>query len=150
MGTYSFKNVQASLIGPGGAIQLGQGAGDSEEGITAAMDEDKDTTTTGADGSIMHSLHAGQTGTMTIRLLKTSPTNAQLNQLYQVQQASSALWGQNQLVITDVVRGDVIAGTQMAFVKHPDLVYAKDGNMNEWVFRGIVNQLLGTGTPAAA
>lgn len=149
MGTYSFKNVQCSLSGPGGSISLGQGAGASEEGITFAMDEDKDTTTAGADGSIMHSLHAASVGVITVRLLKTSPTNAALNQLYQVQQASAALWGQNQVVINDTIRGDVLAGTQMAFVKHPDVVYAKDGNMLEWTFRGIVNPLLGTGTPAA-
>jgi len=149
MATYSFKNVQCSITGPGGSIPLGQGAGEAEEGITTAMDEDKTSTSTGADGAIMHSLHAGQTGTITVRLLKTSPTNALLNQLYQVQQASSALWGQNQMVVSDNARGDVISGAQMAFVKHPDVVYSKDGNFNEWVFRGLVVMLLGTGSPAA-
>jgi hypothetical protein len=149
MPTYSFKNIQCSLVGPGGSIQLGQGAGAAEEGISVAMDEDKTTTVTGADGSIMHSLHAGQTGTMTMRLLKTSPNNAQVSQFYALQQATSALWGQNQIGIVDTARGDVIAGAQMAFVKFSDLGYGKDANFNEWVFRGLIQQVLGTGTPAA-
>ncbi len=31
--------------------------------------------TVGADGEVMHSLHAGKSGTITVTLLKTSPVN---------------------------------------------------------------------------
>ncbi len=35
----------------------------------------KNTMTIGADGEVMHSLHADKSGTVTVNLLKTSPTN---------------------------------------------------------------------------
>jgi len=146
MGTYSFLSVMATISGPGGSVNLGQGAGAAEEGITITYEEDKDTTTTGADGSIMHSLHAGMTGTITLRLLKTSPSNAILNQMFNFQRQPTGInWGQNVIRVMDVVRGDVASGRGMAFTKHPDVSYAKDPAVMEWAFRGVVNETLGLG-----
>ena len=34
MSTYSFLDVQATIVGPGGAFSLGSGAGVAEEGIS--------------------------------------------------------------------------------------------------------------------
>ena len=139
--TYSFLDVQASISGPGGSFGLGSGAGAAEEGITTDMVDNKNTMTIGADGSGMHSLHASNAGTFTVRLLKTSPTNRLLNQLYNSQRQSSTLWGQNTVEIFDSARG--------AFRKQPNLVFAKDGNMNEWEFEAIQrDDLLGSGAPA--
>jgi hypothetical protein len=149
MATYSFLNVAATITGPGGSFSLGSGSGDAEEGITVAMVDDKDAMTTGADGSIMHSLRASNSGRLSVRLLKTSPVNALLSALYNYQRTSSSYWGQNVLVVSDVARGDVVTGSQIAFTKQPDIVYAKDGNMNEWTFQGVVNEFLGTGQPSA-
>lgn len=75
MATYSFMDVTASLSGPTGEIDLGYGSASSEEGITVAMGGPKNTMTIGADGEVMHSLHADKSGTVTVNLLKTSPTN---------------------------------------------------------------------------
>lgn len=147
--TYSFLDVQASINGPGGSFSLGSGAGASEEGITTDMVDNKNTMTIGADGSGMHSLHASNAGTLTIRLLKTSPTNRLLNQLYNTQRQSSTLWGQNTIQILDVARGDQITFRGAAFRKQPNLVFAKDGNANEWEFEAIQrDDLLGSGAPA--
>ena len=150
MSTYSFLNIQAAITGPGGSVNLGNGAGPSEEGITVEMIEDKDTLTLGADGTPMHALHAGQGGRMVVRLLKTSPTNAQLAVMYSAQFGSSGTWGVNTITINDPVRGDNITGSQMAFVKFPNITYSKEGAMNEWSFSGIVNQVLGSGDLLAA
>lgn len=147
MGTYSFTKVNASITGPGGSFSIGAGAGNSEEGITVAMLEDKSTMTIGADGSVMHSLHASNGARVTIRLLKTSPVNAQLNALYNFQKSSPALWGVNTLVISDTIRGDVIASGQVAFAKQADVNYAKEGGTMEWAFFGSVEEVLGTGVP---
>lgn len=150
MATYSFLNVHASVTGPGGSFQLGSGAGAAEEGISFEMKEEKNTMTIGADGAGMHSLHAGNACKVTVRLLKTSPVNAQLSQLYNSQRQSSALWGQNVFTLNDSARGDVVAAKQAAFVKHPNLTYAKDGNTVEWEFDAIYGDvLLGTGQPDA-
>ncbi len=155
MGTYSFLDVQVSIVGPGinasiegptpGSEQIGSSAGVAKEGVTLAYDEPKTTTTTGADGQIMQNLHAGQTGKITVRLLKTSPINAVLSQAYAAQRGTAANWGQNVIVITNTVSGDQGTGDQMAFEKFPDDTWAEDGNILEWVFTGVVDNNLGAG-----
>lgn len=146
MATYSFLDVHASITGPGGSFQLGSSSGVAEEGITISDTEDRSTMTIGADGSGMHSLHAGKSGQVAIRLLKTSPLNAQLEALFNAQAASSASWGQNTITINDIARGDVITCREVAFMKRPDIVYSKDGNTNEWTFAAIkIDRVLGGG-----
>jgi len=140
-------DVNASIVGPGGSFPLGYGSCNAEEGISVAMVESKNTMTVGADGCVMHSLHAGNAGTVTIRFLKTSQTNQMLAEMYDVQRVSSALWGQNTIVISDPARGDAITCTQVAFQRWPNVNYAKEGGTQEWVFDcGAVNGILGDGT----
>jgi hypothetical protein len=146
MGVYSFINVQASIVGPGGNVNLGYGSGSAEEGITVEMSDDKGVSVAGADGQIMQTLRASNLGRISVRLLKTSP----LSQMYNTQKTISGLWGNNTIRVTDVSRGDVVVGTTIAFTKLPTIVYGKDGNMNEWTFVGNVDETLGTGTPVAA
>lgn len=148
MSTYSFLDCQATINGPGGSFSLGAGAGAAEEGISVNQAEEKDTLTVGADGSAMHSLHAGTNGTVTVRLLKTSPRNQQLMALYNSQKQTSANWGQNNITVSDIVRGDVISARSVAFAKVPDLTFAKDAGVNEWTFTaGHIEYLLGAGVP---
>ena len=99
MSTYSFMDVTASITGVGGSFDLGYGAAVAEEGITTSMIENKNTMTIGADGEGMHSLHAGKGGTVTVNLLKTSPTNRKLSAMYNAQSQSSATWGNNIILI---------------------------------------------------
>jgi hypothetical protein len=144
MTAYSFMSCTATLTGPGGEIDLGYGAGVADEGITITRAEDANTMQTGADGSVMHSLHAAQHGVVTVRLLKTSPTNAMLMSLYNYQRSSPANWGQNNIVVRDSVRGDGTSALTCAFKKVPDLSYAKDGNLLEWSFdAGQIDSVLG-------
>ncbi|MGN5479522.1 phage structural protein [Cupriavidus basilensis] len=144
-GTYSFIDVQASLVGPGAAFSLGYGSANAEEGITIAAAGDKNTMTVGADGEVMHSLHADKSGQVTVRLLKTSPVNAQLQALYDAQSLDSRMWGKNLITVTQSVSGDVTACRSCAFKKKPDLNYKKDGDLVEWVFdAGKIDSLLGT------
>jgi hypothetical protein len=147
--TYSFLDFNCSIVGPGGAFSLGNGAGAAEEGITFAPTGDINAMTIGADGSGMHSLHADKSGKVTVRLLKTSPTNALLSAMYAFQTANSANHGQNTLVGTDVHRGDVVTCFQTAFSKAPDMTYAKEGGTVEWVFDAIrIERTFGTGSNA--
>lgn len=148
MGTYSFLSVQATISGPGGTFPIGSGAGAAEEGITSSMAEDKDTLTIGASGESMHSLHGGNAGRVTVRILKTSPVNALLSALYNFQRSNAGNWGQNTIVISDTVRGDIITASACAFTKHPDVTYAKEGGSIEWVFNaGTLIEILGVGVP---
>lgn len=146
MGVYSFLNVNATLAGPGGVINLAAGAQVAEEGLTIEPTEDKNVMTIGADGQGQHSLIASDAATFTVRLLKTSPVNAQLMAMYDLQSASSSLWGQNVLTVTDSGRGDLTTLQGCAFKKKPTLTYAKEGGFNEWTFDVIkANSVLGTG-----
>lgn len=150
MATYSFIDVGAAIEGPGGNINLGNGAGVAEEGITVERIEDLNTMTTGADGGVMHSLHASNAGTVRVRLLKTSPTNALLQAMLNHQRLSSANHGNNVIRIQDHQRGDVISCRDVAFTGPPALTWAKQGAMNEWIFHaGHVDPILGLGVPAA-
>lgn len=143
---YSFLNVVATIAGPGGVINLGAGAANSEEGIVIEAIEDKNVMTIGADGNGQHSLVASDACKVTVKLLKTSPTNAALMDMYDLQSASSALWGQNVITIVDSARGDLTAVQSAAFNKKPTLTYAKEAGMNEWVFDAIkANTVLGSG-----
>lgn len=138
MSTYSFLDVNASLVGPGGAINLGHGAGNAEEGITIEPTEDIDTLTIGADGIGMHSLHADKSGIVTVRLLKTSPVNQKLAQMYAFQTSSGANHGQNTISLSNTFMQDVITCQQCAFKRAPNLTYAKDGGIVEWVFNSVI------------
>jgi hypothetical protein len=143
---YSFLNVNASLAGPGGLLNLAAGAAVAEEGITAEAIEDKNVMTIGADGRGQHSLIASDAALITIRLLKTSPLNAALMIMYDLQSASSALWGINVLTIVDSGRNDFSVFQNVAFKKKPTLTYAKEAGIMEWTFDAIkANTVLGSG-----
>lgn len=148
MSTYSFKDIVAALNGPGGSINLGNSAGAAEEGVTIEAVDDKNTMTIGAGGDGMHSLRAGEASTVTVRLLKTSPVNAQLQAMYNLQSLSSATWGRNTFVLRDIARGDFVSCEKVAFKKRAPLNFATEGGMNEWAFDAITtNVVLGVGTP---
>lgn len=144
MSTYSFMDITASMTGPTGAIDLGYGSANSEEGIVVAMSEAKNTMTIGADGEGMHSLHAGKSGTITINLLKTSPVNKKLSLMYNAQSQSSTLWGNNVFVLRNTASGDLVTARGGAFQKQPDWQNAKVGSMVAWVFDCLkIDELLG-------
>ncbi|HIE5943673.1 hypothetical protein WK90_01535 [Burkholderia cepacia] len=145
MTTYSFQDVAATIVGPGGAFSLGYGEATAEEGITIVRAGDKNTMTIGSDGEGMHSLHADKSGQVTLRYLKTAPINAKLMALYDAQSLDSRLWGKNLIEVRQTAAGDVMTARSCAFKKAPDLKYAKDGDVVEWVFDSIkIDNILGT------
>ena len=132
MAPYSFLSVSAAINGPNGSFSLSDGNADG--GISTAMRGPKNTLTIGAGGEGMNSLHADQSATYTVRLLKTAPTNAQLMEMYTADEADPSAWGRNTITIRDVNRGDHITGKKCAFQKMPDNTYDKEGPAMEWVF----------------
>lgn len=144
MATYSFLDVSASLIGLTGVIDLGCGSANADEGIVVSMTEAKSTMKMGADGEVMHSLHAGKSGSVTVTLLKTSPVNKKLSLAYNAQSQSSSTWGKNIIVIRNTASGDSITAHNVAFQKHPDNTYAKEGGTVAWIFdAGKIDHSLG-------
>lgn len=145
---YSFLDVQASIEGPGGSFQLGSGSGNAEEGITIEPGGDKNIMTVGADGSVMHSLRADASGTVTVTLLRDSGTNQKLQNLYNYQTTSSRYHGRNTIMIRNAVTGDVITCTQAAFAKAISNPYAVEGGKIAWAFHaGSISTVIGSGSP---
>ena len=145
MATYSFLDVSATISGPGGiGINLAAGAAAAEEGITIEPSEDKNVMTIGADGRGQHSLIASDGCKVTVRLLKTSPVNSQLQLMYDLQSSSSTLWGTNVITVANSASKDLSVVQAAAFQKKSTLTYAKEGGMMEWNFDGIsVQSILG-------
>ncbi|MGH8709737.1 MAG: phage protein [Burkholderiales bacterium] len=149
MAVYSFQNVVATVTGPGGFASLGEGSASAKEGITIEQVEDSNIMTIGADGAGMHSLIVTTASTVTARLLKTSPINAILQAMFNLQTASSLLHGQNVITITDIARGDTITAIGGAFKKPPSLTWASEGGINEWIWDCIQTvRVLGIGQPS--
>jgi hypothetical protein len=143
---YSFVDTYASITGPGGSVQLASGAGAAEEGISIEPIEDNVSTHFGADGSWAHSLNPVKGYRITVRLLKTSPTNALLDAMYALQKTSSLLTGQNFFQLNNVTSGDVLTGQGVAFTKHPGNTFAKVAGMLDWEFTaGALDSVLGAG-----
>lgn len=147
--SYSFLDVHAAITGPGGSFALGgDRAGVAAEGITITPTGDKNVMLTGADGTVMHSLLADKSGTVTVTLLRNSPVNRLLQNLYNYQSQSSAYWGKNSIVIRDAARGDVITCREVAFAKDIDRGFANEGGTIAWTFHaGVIDGLIGSGTP---
>ena len=138
--SYSFLDVIATFVGPTGAFPLNSGI--EAGGITITMTADKNTMAIGANGDVQHSLHADNSAQITVKLLKTSPTNALLSAMYNLQKLSAKTWGQNVINIYSAIGDDVIA-TSVAFKRQPTIVYDKEGPMNEWQFDvGTVTEIL--------
>lgn len=145
MSAYSFLNTSANLVGPGVIANLGAGASVAEEGITITPTTDKNVMTIGADGKGQHSLVADDSGSVKIKLLKTSPQNAVLMAAYDAQSVSSALWGINTLVVRDSASGDLHTCQGGAFKKKPEVIQAKEAGFYEWELDFIqINSIFGS------
>jgi len=137
MRTYSFLEVQATLVGPGGAIPLASGAGVSEEGINIDPSAEVNTMTIGADGEGMHALHADKSGKITVRILKTSLTNGLLSAMLAFQRQGAGTHGINTITIVDMARGETVTCQGVAFTRQPALAYGKEAQLVEWEFAAI-------------
>jgi Protein of unknown function (DUF3277) len=149
MASYSFLNLSVAIVGPNGSFIIGgEGAANAEEGCSFAMKEDKNTQTIGAGGEVMNSLHAGNAGRITVRLLKTSAVNALLAAMYNADRLASFVWGNNVISARDIASGDVYSCTSCAFVRLPNNSWAKDGGALEWEFdAGYMAANLAAGIP---
>lgn len=137
MGTWSFLDVKAGITGPGGAFSLGSDTEVSEEAISVEPTGDKNIMTIGASGAGMHNLRADKSGTITVRLLRTSPRNAQLQALYNYQTAAGKTHGKNTITITNKETGEIITATKVAFAKESARTFAVEGGVLEWIFHAI-------------
>jgi len=144
--SYSFRDISASISGPGGTLQLASGIGTADEGISFEKAEDRNTMTPCADGYVMHSLHAARAGLVRVRLLKTSVTNGLMMDLFKATGTTARTWGAHVISLEDRVRGEKVVASRVAFSGEPALMYGKQGNVHEWTFHaGHIESSLGKG-----
>ncbi len=141
--TYSFQDVQVSFTSPSASFSIA-GQGVAEEGVSIVMTGPKNVRTVGADGVGMNSLIASNAGDVTVSILKESPANALLNQVYRFQKTSAANWGAITLTITNPVTGDTTTCSGGAFQKQADLGYQPQGQNLRWTFEFVdIEEILG-------
>jgi hypothetical protein len=133
MASYSLNKVAASITGPGGSFQLGSGSALGDEGIEFETQE-RSVKQVGADGVGQYSFIADKSGTVTVTLLKTSPVNAMLMNMFNAQTLDSSLWGQNVIVLVDTASGTTVTARACAFNKVPPQKFGKEAGTNQWVF----------------
>jgi hypothetical protein len=137
-------NIKAAMTGPGGIVNLGDGAGTAEEGITIEPTGDKNVMDIGADGTVMHSLRSDKSATVTVTLQRTSSANAQLQIMYNLQTSNAKLHGRNVIALTNTASGDALTCSEVAFAKAISNPYAVEGGHLAWTFHaGKVDGLLG-------
>ncbi len=132
--TYSFLDVHATYVGLRGVVDLGAGSGNSAEGITIERANDKATMTIGADGSGMHNLMGDKSGRITVRLLKTSPTNKLLAQIYNATTLNSNVYGNDTITVYNSKTGETHTATGVGLARFPTSNNATEGGIQEWVF----------------
>lgn len=91
---------------------------------------------TGADGKTIISFSADKSGKCTIKLQATSPGNAYLMGLANLQGGGPVTFVPVQVSWQDIYRKDVASGVPGCIVKIPDFARGMDntGNDMEWVF----------------
>lgn len=136
MSTYSFLDVTLSISGPNGNFHIGgPDTSSAEEGFSITYTDDADTMIGGADEGFMHALSATKRARVDVHLLKGSPINAMLSDMYHAdRQSGSQRWGQNTLVARNPISGDQYTGVGAAFVKFPDNTYGRAPNVITWSF----------------
>jgi hypothetical protein len=143
---YSLADYKFTYITSYGVVIPIQGNID-DGGLTFDFIEDKSNMTISADGiGWVHSLHAGKGATATLGLLKTSLINSLLMVQYNIQQETSALFGNDQIAVANVNTRDVFYAEGVAFKKVPQQKQGKDPGVNEWTFNiGKLSLQLGLG-----
>lgn len=138
MASYSFLDVTATITGPGGAFSIKIGA--APEGITWAPSDDMNEMVVGSDGTIQHSLkESGNTGQLTLTLLKVSHVNQQLRALFESQRSTASTWGMNTITWHDRASNEDLEVTEAAFTNVPNFAVAQTGGTVTWTFDGRLN-----------
>ena len=130
--TYSFLDSVFVFSHPSHPVPIsvvGEGAGS----LTVAYDEVRTAMEVAADGAVMVSKQAGNTGTVQIQVLQTSTVHKELLRLFnQLVAASPGEWAQGSITMKNITDGTGHYCTGVAFQKIPDKAYAKQGGNITW------------------
>jgi hypothetical protein len=124
--TYDPKQVVVSFLGN---LLTGYAAGSF---VTATRAADTFTLHVGADGEAVRTRSANRSGTVTVRLVQTSPANDFLAAAAAADELSGA--GVGPIFVKDL-GGRTLAAAQNAWVKKPAVIdFGADVGTREWAF----------------
>ncbi|MCE5304555.1 DUF3277 family protein [bacterium] len=130
--TYSFLDTIIVFAHPDLAIPItvtGEGAGS----ISVSMTDNRTSMDTAADGSIMISKIAGNSGSVSINVQQTSLVHKKLLALYNLLiLAAPSSWATAAMTIKNITDGTGHLCTGVTFQKVPDKSYQKEGQHITW------------------
>jgi hypothetical protein len=130
--TYSFLDsvcVFAHPLAGAPIVITGEGAGR----ITIAMTSERTDMNVAADGTVMVSKMAGNTGTITIEVQQTSSAYKKILMLFnQVWNAETGAWATGTITIRNTSDGTGHICTGVAYVKMGEKTYERQGRMVSW------------------
>lgn len=100
--------------------------------IVAERTDDLNMMTPGAQGDTAITMKRNENGTVTITLLQTSPTNAYLSQIANIDRQSGQ--GVVSLAIKDHESGTTAGASTAKLQKHANIEYSNEATTREWVF----------------
>jgi len=126
---FSFSNVNVIF----GILEL-QGFGDGDDVVTIDFDKDQFADMAGAKGDVVRSQTNDNRCTVTVKLLQTSKSNAELTVIYNADRELGT--GVNPLVVEDKETCETYVINNAWIRKYPTVTRGQAPNLMEWVFRG--------------
>lgn len=136
MPSYSPLDVHATIVGPGGVINLGIGSGLAKDGISYSKAEATNVMEVGLDGSVCHNKSESTAGTITFTFLGISDANLLIQALYNFQEKlpGSVNHGKNTITLHLSSTGKTIIGTECAFQNESSGGFKDQIENTTWTF----------------
>ena len=113
--------------------------------ITAEKNNEAFALNIGSTGAGARAQTSDESGRVTVRLQQTSPVNAALSALHELDKASGD--GIGPLAIKDLSGADVVAAASAWIVTTTTLEYSNEITVREWIFESENLQILPGGNP---
>jgi hypothetical protein len=120
--------VQAGPI----VLDVCNGLSPGDDVIELEREEDAVHTEVGADGKMVVSLNTNKSGTITVKCSQTSPNNAKLLAIADLQAGGPATFVPCSVGFQDPNRQDVAGGMAGVIVKLPKMVRGVNASQNDW------------------
>lgn len=127
--TFSFSNVNVIF----GILQL-EGFADGDDVVTIELETDQFNDLAGAKGDVVRSQSNDNRCTVTVKLLQTTGSNAELTSLYNTDRLSGA--GVVPMIIEDKETNETFLINNTWIQKFPTVTRGQNVNSMDWVFRG--------------
>jgi hypothetical protein len=140
LATYSYKDITGSFQGPAVNIMFGGGATSGINKMMVRMSTERTVEKTGADGTVMPSSIAGDSGEIEIECLQNGTAHQQfvawLNALITGANTGDVTqWASTNCYIKSQITGNYHNCQGVSPTKLPDVPYEAEGSTITWLFK---------------